>query len=767
MALPLPAVFNGPGGTLLTEEELKTARALELRKQLQGIDTSPVGHWSQGAARVADAIAGAFRRGQLDKQAAANDTYNDDLLSTLTGPSPAIGGDDGRYTVSDTTTPTASSGPRGSSTNPSDEGVYTAFIDTVKNSGLTNPYGLAAVASTGKHESGYSARNAYGNWADPSESGRQLTAGGVMSWNGPRYEAMKKFVADNGGDPNRPDPTLQAKFFINEDPSLIAKLQAAKSVEEAQTIMNNAWRFAGYNRPGGEASRRIDTARMYVPKFAGSSASVPAAGGVQVASIDPSAGMDQLPDIAPQPDARPVADVNGVSVGTGGTPVLDVTDQPTLSSAAGVPFVAPNGQPNPVVSAIRPSTVPASVARVAQALPIRTMADPNDQIVAGMAETVQPTATELQGVFPPAPSVDGVPTPPQDSTSAISSPASGPHPASPENAPASQNRANNGPSLADLVRIASDPRANDRTKAVASAIYQQRVAELKAQQEQEQWLERQAYERAQKEADPKYRQDLEKGNLEIEKLKAPPTTSDITEYEYARGQGETRPFNDWLIEKRKAGAANNSVTIEGEKKQDQTIGEGLGKDLLTFMGEEKTARSTISSLNAMEKEMEDPNFYSGSGAQTVANLKRFAVTLGINPDSVASTEAFNALSKKAVLDNMGGSLGTGVSNADRDYIEGQVPTISNTKEGNRKIIDITRRINQRKIKVAELARAYAKAHDNRLDLNFYDELGAWADKNPLFSEEERKGTTAPSDATGGNSDGWMDVPGGGRVKGAF
>lgn len=58
----------------------------------------------------------------------------------------------------------SSSGPRGGNTNPSDEGIYTTFIDTVKEDGLTNPYGLAAVASTAKHESGYSAKNTYGNW---------------------------------------------------------------------------------------------------------------------------------------------------------------------------------------------------------------------------------------------------------------------------------------------------------------------------------------------------------------------------------------------------------------------------------------------------------------------------------------------------------------------------------------------------------------------------------------------------------------------------
>ena len=113
--------------------------------------------------------------------------------------------------------------------------------------------------------------------------------------------------------------------------------------------------------------------------------------------------------------------------------------------------------------------------------------------------------------------------------------------------------------------------------------------------------------------------------------------------------------------------------------------------------------------------------------------------MGLDPDAVSSAEAFSALSKKAVLDDMGGSLGTGVSNADREYIEGQLPTIDTSKAGNKKIIDIKRRMNERKIRVAQLAREYAKAHEGRLDLGFYDQLSEWAEANPVFSEDERRG----------------------------
>lgn len=74
----------GDGGAQLTPEQI--ARRKEIESAIlakQGIDVSPVASWTQGAARIADAIAGAFRRGSLDRAEKANTAYNGDLLSGL------------------------------------------------------------------------------------------------------------------------------------------------------------------------------------------------------------------------------------------------------------------------------------------------------------------------------------------------------------------------------------------------------------------------------------------------------------------------------------------------------------------------------------------------------------------------------------------------------------------------------------------------------------------------------------------------------------
>lgn len=151
---------------------------------------------------------------------------------------------------------------------PADTNLYGAFMNTVKAKGLTNPYGLAAVAATGQHESGWADKNVFGKWSDPSESGQAGTSGGALSWRAERYQAMKRYVQQRGGD----SASAQAEFFMQENPGLIAALNKAQSADEAQRLMNNAWRFAGYDKAGGEAARRIQTARAKAKEFGGSNA---------------------------------------------------------------------------------------------------------------------------------------------------------------------------------------------------------------------------------------------------------------------------------------------------------------------------------------------------------------------------------------------------------------------------------------------------------------------------------------------------------------
>ncbi|MGU3665105.1 hypothetical protein ACLBX9_13070 [Methylobacterium sp. A49B] len=130
------------------------------------------------------------------------------------------------------------------------------FISTLQQGGPTNPDGLGAVAACAQHESRYSPSNITGSWSDPSESGQAGQSGGILSWRADRLANMKAFT-QGAADP----VVAQAQFTLAENPALIRALQNAQSPQEANALMAEAWKFAGWNRPGGENAARLATRR--------------------------------------------------------------------------------------------------------------------------------------------------------------------------------------------------------------------------------------------------------------------------------------------------------------------------------------------------------------------------------------------------------------------------------------------------------------------------------------------------------------------------
>ncbi|MEP7452820.1 hypothetical protein [Phyllobacterium sp. SB3] len=151
---------------------------------------------------------------------------------------------------------------------------------------------------------------------------------------------------------------------------------------------------------------------------------------VQVASLDPSAGMAEAMQptreqvvqqqrqlaarngfVDGQPVAQPQQQPMGLAAANpnnypeaGNIAPVDWTDQPNLSAGAGMSFQGgqqPQGQETAALQPQQPQMAPQ------QAPALRPQADPNDTLVAGADQTMQPSAQELggNGGFPPAPSM--------------------------------------------------------------------------------------------------------------------------------------------------------------------------------------------------------------------------------------------------------------------------------------------------------------------------------------------------------------------------
>lgn len=142
----------------------------------------------------------------------------------------------------------------------------------------------------------------------------------------------------------------------------------------------------------------------------------------------------------------------------------------------------------------------------------------------------------------------------------------------------------------------------------------------------------------------------------------------------------------------------------------------------------------IATFNALEDLVTDEDFYSGTGGDLVLQAKQALVSLGIADENMtASSEAFRAQTRKAALDGIGGSLGVGFSNADRDFIVEQNPSLSNTPAGNLALIKLNRNIQQRRIDTANEISRYLAANDYE-ESGLNKHLAEWAKEQPSISK---------------------------------
>ena len=219
-------------------------------------------------------------------------------------------------------------------------------------------------------------------------------------------------------------------------------------------------------------------------------------------------------------------------------------------------------------------------------------------------------------------------------------------------------------------------------------------------------------------------------------------TDDTKEYALYSSQekaaGRTPiPFVDYMIKLKQAGSTRVTQNNSGENSYDKAMGESFAKKYNTITDAGARAPGTLGSIALMRKAMDDPNFTSGAGAERFAlPLKQAIAAFGGDPSAAASMELFRSQAAKNILDTMGGSLGAGISNADRDFVQSQTANLGNTPAGNRALLDVAERVERRKIEVSRLAAEYVQKN-GRLDAGFDRALAAYSAANPMFTDKDR------------------------------
>ncbi|NVM43229.1 glycoside hydrolase family 73 protein [Ochrobactrum intermedium] len=409
-----------------------------------------------------------------------------------------------------------------------------------------------------------------------------------------------------------------------------------------------------YARSVGAIARSINLPQQTQPQ------------GVQVASLDPSAGLEQA--YAPQQQPNDAAEaINMVAPQSpypeqGQVPPHDFTNNPQLSAGVGMPFQGGQPQPQPPqMASVQPQQQADPKAAIRDAL-LRQ----NDMALGGalapQGQAPQQTA-DASGAFPPAPT--GQPFAGQQGGDA------------------------RGAMVQKLMQAAQNPWLNDNQRAMVNALLQKQMEQgdpMRQLQMQKEQLEVDAL-RAKPQTEYGFttlpdgtvlRTDKRSGNAEPIYSAGQKPTGDMQEYEFAKSQGYQGTFAEYQQSMKKAGANQTNVNVgDGEGKDFYKKLDEKGADMFGTLLEDGTnARSTIMRIDRLDQLLQTVP----TGA--VANFQKIAGDWGVNTEGLDNIQAAQALINQIVPQQRPAGSGP-MSDADLELFKQSVPRIINAPGGNK------------------------------------------------------------------------------------
>ena len=167
------------------------------------------------------------------------------------------------------------------------------------------------------------------------------------------------------------------------------------------------------------------------------------------------------------------------------------------------------------------------------------------------------------------------------------------------------------------------------------------------------------------------------------------------------------------LKKKATGASKTTVTVDA-KGESEFVKE-LGKLDAKRVSDASTVRDTaISSINSLNKLATLPatDLISGQYATGRVGVTNLLATLGLASPSdtkkLATSQEYQKTAGDVILQTLGGKLGAGFSNADREFIAGLVPQLETNPEARRNLIKFMQEKNQDIVKEANNLEAYAR-----------------------------------------------------------
>lgn len=227
----------------------------------------------------------------------------------------------------------------------------------------------------------------------------------------------------------------------------------------------------------------------------------------------------------------------------------------------------------------------------------------------------------------------------------------------------------------------------------------------------------------------------ELARLQAERAALPPGDPRIAQYNAAIAKATTHQPS-----------ASNNVTIKQEGAEAGAVGKEFGEQFSTLQKAAMAANTKLSKLDRMESLLNGVS--TGKLTPAGTEIAALADSLGMKIDkNLGNKQAAQALSSEIALELRNPSGGAGMpgamSDKDREFLQSMTPSLSQTPEGNKLIIESARKLAKRDQEVAKLARDY-RQKTGHMDEGFYNELQQFADNNPLFTPKRRASDKALS-----------------------
>lgn len=244
--------------------------------------------------------------------------------------------------------------------------------------------------------------------------------------------------------------------------------------------------------------------------------------------------------------------------------------------------------------------------------------------------------------------------------------------------------------------------------------------------------------------------------------KDPLATDDTREYDRYRADlppgSAPMSFEDWQTKMKKAGANNTNVTVGGEKKFQEKMGEEQAKRYVGFQTAADSARKSKEQYALAEKAL-DSGLETGTGADMMLAARKAGQFLGVDVDEgkIAAAETMKAAANQMAMIKRNPESGLGlpgsVSDRDLQFLKDADFNLGTSEAGNRVLIKVARKIAERNEEVASMAAEYVEKNGN-LDAGFEKQLRDYAKANPLFDDIDFK-TQTPEEKRKAALDKWV------------